>query len=239
MKCGKATSPEVSNKDSQPSNLDQKWWLRLAKVLYIGLYVLLFVLTAVSVALSLYEIRESLKEKRQQKELKARFEKATPIDKFRKETHAGRGFGKPPEDFFPEPEPEPVSLKGEVDPKQQFLSEFMLMDIDEQRKLLMDEEVGNSIFRKITDISEQYKFLNEMRGDSALASSLLFGKASSLFGETTPKGFAPFFNRGVTVLRIFLIVFAWMAVLRLMKIVFLYIALAQRPEWKKEFKKLF
>lgn len=31
----------------------------------------------------------------------------------------------------------------------------------------------------------------------------------------------------------------WIVVLRLTKIIFLYIALAQKPQWKKEFKKFF
>lgn len=32
---------------------------------------------------------------------------------------------------------------------------------------------------------------------------------------------------------------AWVVVLRLIKIIFLYIALAQKPQWKREFKKFF
>lgn len=32
---------------------------------------------------------------------------------------------------------------------------------------------------------------------------------------------------------------AWVVVLRLMKIIFLYITLARKPQWKKEFKKFF
>lgn len=181
MKCGKATSPEVSNKDSQPSNLDQKWWLRLARVLYIGLYIPLFVLIAVLVVLSLNEIRESLKEKRQQKELKARYEDA---------------------------------MAGNIEDATRLAEIF---DLLKQKKAS-----GQEFSPKQTEIFE-----------------LLNKKAMIAEPDSGDRGFSPFFARGVTVLRIFLIVFAWMAVLRLMKIVFLYIALAQKPEWKKEFKKLF
>jgi len=39
--CGKSTDRETESKISQNSSLDQKWWLRLAKVVYIGLYIVL------------------------------------------------------------------------------------------------------------------------------------------------------------------------------------------------------
>jgi|SRR3990167_3616282 len=46
--CGKSTLPETETKTSQNLNLEQKWWLRLAKVIYIGLYIILpFILIAV------------------------------------------------------------------------------------------------------------------------------------------------------------------------------------------------
>lgn len=46
--CGKPTSPEAEVKTSQNLNLEQKWWLRLARVIYIGLYIVLpFLLIAV------------------------------------------------------------------------------------------------------------------------------------------------------------------------------------------------
>jgi hypothetical protein len=38
--CGRSTTPEVEAK-THNSNLDHKWWLRLAKVVYIGLYIVL------------------------------------------------------------------------------------------------------------------------------------------------------------------------------------------------------
>jgi hypothetical protein len=38
--CGKSTAPETEVK-THNSNLDHRWWLRLAKVIYIGLYILL------------------------------------------------------------------------------------------------------------------------------------------------------------------------------------------------------
>tara|TARA_Y100000310_G_scaffold223922_1_gene225787 strand:+ start:934 stop:1284 length:351 start_codon:yes stop_codon:yes gene_type:complete len=38
--CGKSTAPEAEAK-MHNSNLDHKWWLRLAKVVYIGLYIVL------------------------------------------------------------------------------------------------------------------------------------------------------------------------------------------------------
>ncbi|MEK7109686.1 MAG: hypothetical protein AAB876_00535, partial [Patescibacteria group bacterium] len=37
--CGNPTSPKVAIKTSPNSNLDQKWWLRFAKVIYIALYI--------------------------------------------------------------------------------------------------------------------------------------------------------------------------------------------------------
>lgn len=36
-----------------------------------------------------------------------------------------------------------------------------------------------------------------------------------------------------------LLLFVWIIILRLVKITFLYIAFAQKPQWKKEFKKFF
>jgi len=41
--CGKSTSSEAEIKTSQ-ANLDQKWWLRLARVVYIGVYIILPIL---------------------------------------------------------------------------------------------------------------------------------------------------------------------------------------------------
>ena len=38
--CGKSTSSEAEIRTSQ-TDLEQKWWLRLAKVIYIGLYIIL------------------------------------------------------------------------------------------------------------------------------------------------------------------------------------------------------
>lgn len=39
--CGKSTSPEAGIKASQNPKLEEKWWFRLAKVIYIGLYIIL------------------------------------------------------------------------------------------------------------------------------------------------------------------------------------------------------
>ena len=65
--------------------------------------------------------------------------------------------------------PEPVQEESEpFDP----VASFMGMDIEEQRKVLMGEEFGSSGFRQLRDVTEQTKFLNDLKEDSILVASL-------------------------------------------------------------------
>lgn len=221
MKCGKATSPEVSNKDSQPSNLDQKWWLRLARVLYIGLYIPLFVLIAVLVVLSLNEIRESLKEKRQQKELKARFEKARPM------ANGLRANGARKQEM------PNITYEDAMEALRRADKAGNVKDATRLAEIAVSLRAEKMTKRTWEDVYDALR-IQHREGNTENVRKL-----SAFIMENAPKKQEDIQTMGVFVLRIFLIVFAWMAVLRLMKIVFLYIALAQKPEWKKEFKKLF
>lgn len=48
MECGHSNAQKIQIKAPSAGHLDQKWWLRFAKVIYIGLYIPLpFVLIAV------------------------------------------------------------------------------------------------------------------------------------------------------------------------------------------------
>lgn len=74
-----------------------------------------------------------------------------------------------PVNFFPDPDPV-ASREQQVSPD--FVSTFMEMDIEEQSKLLLDDEVGNPIFKKITDPIERTKFLNDINEDKLMIASL-------------------------------------------------------------------
>lgn len=74
-------------------------------------------------------------------------------------------FKEEPVDFFPEP------IKEQI-PPDNFVSDFMGMDIEEQRKFLLDEEFGNADFRQLKNTTEQFKFLNDVKEDSLMIASL-------------------------------------------------------------------
>lgn len=85
----------------------------------------------------------------------------------------GKGFIPEGEQGF-EGAPAPETLPQDIAPElpTNFVAEFSGMDIEEQRKLLLDSEVGSPLFQQITDATEQTKFLNDLKEDFLLIAQL-------------------------------------------------------------------
>jgi len=71
----------------------------------------------------------------------------------------------------------PLSTQSPAEQQRQqgdaeFVNAFMNMDADQQKKLLLDDDVGNPIFKQITNPLEQDKFINDINEDRIMIAAL-------------------------------------------------------------------